>query len=52
MKLNKITFDNYKNLAKEFSFEQANNYVALIGGTTIGILHILSWFTIGIVVLD
>lgn len=31
MKLNKITFDNYKNLAKEFSFEQANNYVALIG---------------------
>lgn len=31
MKLNKITFDNYKNLSKEFSFEQANNYVALIG---------------------
>lgn len=31
MKLNKITFDNYKNLAKEFSFEQANDYVALIG---------------------
>lgn len=31
MKLNKITLDNYKNLAKEFSFEQANNYVALIG---------------------
>ncbi len=31
MKLNIITFDNYKNLAKEFSFEQANNYVALIG---------------------
>lgn len=31
MKLNKITFDNYKNLAKDFSFEQANNYVALIG---------------------
>ena len=31
MKLNKITFGNYKNLAKEFSFEQAHNYVALIG---------------------
>ena len=31
MKLKKITFDSYKNLAKEFSFEQANNYVALIG---------------------
>ena len=31
MKLNKITFDNYKNLSREFSFEQANKYVALIG---------------------
>ena len=31
MKLKKITFDSYKNLATEFSFEQANNYVALIG---------------------
>ena len=31
MKLQKIAFDSYKNLAKEFSFEQANNYVALIG---------------------
>lgn len=31
MKLNRITFGNYKNLAKEFSFEQAHNYVALIG---------------------
>lgn len=31
MKLKKIAFDNYKNLTKEFSFEQANNYVALIG---------------------
>ena len=31
MKLNKITCGNYKNLAKEFSFEQAHNYVALIG---------------------
>lgn len=24
MKLNKITFDNYKNLSREYSFEQAN----------------------------
>lgn len=31
MKLNKITFDNYKNLSREYSFEQANKYVALIG---------------------
>ena len=31
MKLKKITFENYKNLAKDFSFEQANNYIALIG---------------------
>ena len=31
MKLNKITFDNYKNLSREYSFEQANKYIALIG---------------------
>lgn len=31
MKLNKITFDNYKNLSREYSFEQANKHVALIG---------------------
>ena len=31
MKLKKISFDNFKNLAGEFSFEQANNYIALIG---------------------
>lgn len=31
MKLSKITFDNYKNLSREYSFEQANKYIALIG---------------------
>lgn len=31
MKLNKITFENYKNLSREYSFEQANKYIALIG---------------------
>lgn len=31
MKLSKITFDNYKNLSSEYSFEQANKYIALIG---------------------
>lgn len=31
MKLNKITFDNYKNLSREYSFEQANKYISLIG---------------------
>ena len=31
MKLNKIHIDNYKNLAHDFSFEQADKYIALIG---------------------
>lgn len=31
MKLSKITFDNYNNLSREYSFEQANKYIALIG---------------------
>lgn len=31
MKIKKITFDNYKNLSREYSFEQANKYIALIG---------------------
>lgn len=31
MKLQKIAFDSYKNLAKKFSFEQANKFIALIG---------------------
>ena len=30
MKLNKITFDNYKNLSREYSFEQANKYIDLV----------------------